>query len=98
MLFNVFKAESKEEKEQIMNALSAYGKECYDTRKKEVLDGAENDLQRVIFLDWWNGGSLWKWNEESKKHDRAERYKLVNDHDWDKAYGWIMETISMGMG
>ena len=59
---------------------------------------AENDLQRVIFLDWWNGGSLWKWNEESKKHDRAERYKLVNDHDWDKAYGWIMETISMGMG
>lgn len=98
MFLDIFECGDKKEEEQIMDALNAIGKECYDARKKQVLDGMENDLQRVIFLDWWHGGKLWEWNDDTKNHDRAERYKLVNDHDWNEAYEWIMETISMGMG
>lgn len=79
-------------KDEVMNYLNETARVIIDNREKEVLEGLENDLQKVIFLDWWNGGSLWS------SGDRAKRYKHVNKHDWDTVHDWILETVSMGMG
>ncbi len=58
----------------------------------------ENDLQKTIYLDWSYGGGLWEYNKEKREHIKAKRYQHINEHDWDMATGYIMETISNGMG
>ncbi|HYE12199.1 MAG TPA: hypothetical protein VEF53_18675 [Patescibacteria group bacterium] len=91
-MLKIFTVRNNKEKDKIMDYLNSVAKDCYDTEKERVLSLLENDLQKVIYLDWWNSGHLWKGEE------RAERYKHVNDHDWEMARGYIMETISRGMG
>lgn len=97
-MFQIFNPQNKKELDSVMNYLNVSANAIYDARKVEVLLALENDLQKTIFLDWWNGGHLWKWNKETKQHDRADRYQHINEHDWEIARGYIMETISLGMG
>jgi hypothetical protein len=73
----------------------------FGDREKEVMDQLENDVQKIIFMDWWTGNCIngkWLKHENRREHHRAKRYLHVSDHDWDVAYGYIMETISLGMG
>ncbi len=97
-MLQIFKIHNKKEEEQVMDYLNSLAKKCYDAELKRVLSKLENDLQKTIYLDWWYGGSLWKWDEEQKEHVRADRYKHVNEHDWEMATSYIMETVSNGMG
>jgi hypothetical protein len=64
----------------------------YGDRTEKVMERLENDIQKIIYMDWVTCGYIWNGN------DRAKRYMHVSDHDWDIAYGNIMDTISLGMG
>ena len=96
--FKVFPVKNQKDIDEVMEQCSVKVRLAYEAREKEVLNNLENDIQKVIFLDWWHGGNLWKWNAEERTHDRAKRYWHVSDHDWDKANDYILETISLGMG
>ncbi len=89
---------NEENYDEIMDKINKSANAIYEGRKLEVLSGLENDVQRIIFLDWWNHGGLWKYNKETGKTNRAERYRYIDENDWEVASGWIMETVSMGMG
>jgi hypothetical protein len=104
-MLRLFTIHNKQEEKQVMDHLNKWANQVYEAEKARVLSLLENDLQKAIYLDWWYGGSLWLWNEEKRNHDRAKRYQHVNDHDWDNAHGYIMETngyimetINNGMG
>ena len=73
--------------------------DCFEARTKEALETLENDVQKIIFLDWFTGGELFEGYDELKReHIRARSYNHVNSHDWDEVHSFILETISMGMG
>ena len=86
-------------KRKIVNAIDNTDVVCFNAELNRVLNALENDMQKTIYLDWWNGGSIW-FNETKSngKTNRAKRYVHVNDNDWEMATGYIMETISNGMG
>ena len=97
-ILQIFEINNEKQEEEVMEYLNETAKQIYDAELERVMSSLENDLQKVIFLDWWYGNSLWLWNEEKKNHDKAKRYQHVNSHDWEMAHGYIMETISRGMG
>ena len=97
-MINVFKTNNKKEFNLVMDCLNDHVSMIYELELKRVMSLLENDLQKSIYLDWWHGGKLWKWNEELRNHERAERYRHVNNYDWDNASSYIMGTISNGMG
>lgn len=73
--------------------------DCFDMRRQEAYNVLENDIQKTIFIDWFEGGRLWeRYDDKLHKHIRAIRYAHVNDHDWDNVSSFILETCSMGMG
>ena len=85
--------------DEVMEHLNNTANAIYHGRKLKVLSALENDIQRIIFIDWWNGGNLFNgYDKENNKHIIVERYQHVSKHDWETVSGWIMETISMGMG
>lgn len=99
MNIKIFKIRNRrKEKEQLLDALSKEANMIYEARKQEVLEELNNDVQKIIFLDWWYGGVLNTLNKETKEYERALRYRHVSKDDWDKVHGYIMETISLGMG
>lgn len=89
-MFAVLK--NKKDEKAFLNYANKLASEIYDAELKYVMSELENDLQKTIYLDWWHGGYLWN------KEKRAKRYKYVNDYDWNKASGYIMDTASKGMG
>lgn len=97
-MFKVIKVESETQMEKVIDSLNQEAKMIYDTELYRVLSQLENETQKAIYLDWWNSGSLWQFNKETGNCDRAEKYQQVCDHDWETVYGFIMETISKGMG
>ena len=98
MLLQLFEVKNKKEEKQVMDYLNTCAKACYDAELERVMSKLENDVQKIIYLDWWNGGSLWAWNEENKNHDRAKRYKYIGEYDWETTRNFIMKTVSNGMG
>lgn len=99
MNIKIFETKNKKEFDEAIDAFSKEAELIYKAREEQVLKELDNDVQKIIFLDWFNGGKLWgKYDEENHRHVRAKRYAHVSDKDWDKAYDYIMETISMGMG
>lgn len=97
-MFQIFTTRNKNEFNNVMDCLNEYANTIFESELKRVMDILENDLQKTIYLDWWYGGKLWKWNEKLRDHERAERYRHVNKYDWDMAGNHIMETVSNGMG
>lgn len=81
-----------------MEYMDNIAKACYSAELKRVMEELENDMQKTIYLDWWYGGYLWSYDEETRAYIRAKRYQHVNDHDWDTASGYISEIVSNGMG
>ena len=90
-MFNFSFFKSKKEKEAL-DRLNKMASNLYRRRYSDVINRIDGDVATIIFIDWWNGGTIY---EDGK---RAKRYKYVGEKDWDEAHGWIMETISMGMG
>jgi len=72
--------------------------DVYHEELVRAISELENDVQKIIYIDWWYGGILWEWNEEKRDHDIAKRYRHVSKYDWEKARGQIMQTTSNGMG
>jgi hypothetical protein len=97
-MINVFKTRNEKEFNLVMDCLNNHANTIYESELERVMSLLENDLQKVIYLDWWYGGKLWKWSEELRNHERAERYKHVNKYDWEMANNLISETVSNGMG
>lgn len=95
-MFTVLK--NKKDEEKFLKYANKIASEIYDAELKYVMSELENDIQKIIYLDWWFGGHLWGLDNETKKHNRAKRYEHVSDYDWNKASGYIMDTISKGMG
>lgn len=94
----IFKCKNKRGYDKVMDIMSQQASAIYKAREDEAMEALENDVQKIIFMDWRTGGSLWDYDKETKKHVRVKRYKHVSDHDWDIVHGYIMETVSMGMG
>lgn len=86
------------DKEKVIECLGIEAKRAYDAEKRLALEDLENDVQRGIYLDWWYGKSLLRWNKETKDYDRVDKYECVSDYDFNMAHGRIMETIFKGMG
>ncbi len=97
-MLKLFKAKNKKKLSKIIQSLNQVAEVCQESELETAMLKLENDIQKNIYLDWWYGGSLWKWNKEKKDHDRADKYKNINDYDWNKACSMILETISRGMG
>lgn len=95
-IFTVLK--NKKDEEEFMNYANKIADVIYKEELRYVMSELENDLQKTIYLDWWYSGHLWNWDDKTKNHVRAKRYEHVNDYDWNKASGYIMDTISKGMG
>lgn len=90
--------DNDDELNEIIKAFNKIAKACYEAELQRALSSLENDVQRSIFLDWWHGGSLWKWNSEEKCHERADKYKDVSDRNWEEVCSVILETINRGFG
>ena len=96
--FKVFEIRGRHEEIGAMDYINRTTKTIYDEERTRAISELENDLQKVIYLDWWYGGKLWEWNEEKKDHDIVKRYRHVSKYDFEKARGQIFQTISNGMG
>jgi hypothetical protein len=75
--------------------LNKSAKEYYDNVKSIALTELENDIQKQVFLDWWNSKSLWS---SKTKSGRSEEYEIISDKDWDKANDYILWAIGQGCG
>jgi len=81
--------------EELIEILNKRTKKIYESRKQYILSQLKNDVQKILFLDWWNSGKIY---DKRYKNGLVERYKYVTTEDYNTVYGFIMETISMGMG
>lgn len=95
---NIFKCKTKKQFDSLLDELSEETKFIYEARDRDVLNTLENDVQKIIYIDWRTGGVISSYNEETKKYERVKRYKHVSEHDWDFANSLIMETICLGLG
>lgn len=73
-------------------------RQFFEWARNEYLAMAQNDAQREIFNDWWNGKCLWKWNEVDQKDDRADGYEHYSEADWYAAGSLMLEACSDGLG
>jgi hypothetical protein len=84
--------------EDQLHELTVAANEYYNNVYQIAMSELENDMQKQVFMDWWNGKSLWKWNEEKRDHDIAEAYKDIDNKDWNKANDYILWACGQGCG
>jgi len=58
--------------------------------KEEFLNSLSNDMQKKIFIDWWNGICV-----SSEEYITQNNISKEDDYE---AYTAIMSVISMGLG
>ena len=58
--------------------------------KEEFLNSLSNDMQKKIFIDWWNGICV-------SSEEYITQNNISKDDDYE-AYTAIMSVISMGLG
>ncbi len=75
--------------------LNTLANEYYNNVKNIALAELENDTQKSVFLDWWNGKSLWSNDTED---GRNVLYKDIAKHDWDKAHDYMLWACGQGCG
>ena len=68
-----------------MTFINLYGQEYLKSFRE-----LENDNQRYITFMWVIGCSLWKWNNSTWEHDKAEFLNRFSKEDWKKADNTIM--------
>ena len=66
--------------------------------EERYLSMLDNDIQKIIFLDWWNCGNLWNGMDQTTgEHILAKRYKHVKK-DFERAGQVILTACSEGLG
>lgn len=79
---------SQDEFEEFMDALNKETKIIFDNAYRKYLSFCENDDQRTIFKDWWNGTPV-STDEYASKFSKEDNYT---------AGGIILEACSNGFG
>lgn len=88
----IIECKNKRHKKDVLDALAEEAKFIYEARDKEILELLENDVQKIIYLDWRSGGHV------GSPSNPVPRYRLVSKYDYGKAHSAIMETICLGLG
>ena len=83
-----------DEFKEFNSTVKVYMKQVYEM----CASRAKNQDQLKLLDDWWNGKSLWKWNECTKTHSRADGYEQYSEKDWYDANSLILTATSAGCG
>jgi hypothetical protein len=87
-MIKVIAVDSPEQFEKEMDALNKETATIYENEKQRALNQCTNENIKTIFLDWWNGKSVYTEEYESK-YSREDHYD---------AHSIILEVISNGFG
>lgn len=87
-LITIYETNNKAEREIVFKHLNEWAAEVYKNAYVRFLDMCENEDQRTIFTDWWNGKCVTTDEYESK-------FSPQDNYD---AGGIILTACSEGFG